>query len=507
MTSNLIKRANESIDYAPEQILELKRCAEDPVYFIERYVKVQHPKMGAIPLKLYDYQKRCIKAFQENRWNILLASRQTGKTTIIAMFLLWFASFQFDKQVLVASNKNGNAMEVMARIKFAYEEMPNWLKPGVNYYTKHSMEFDNGSKIWSEATTENTGRGKSLSLILIDELAYVPARMQEAMWMSLAPTLSTGGACIVSSTPNGDQELFAQLWREAKLDVNGFYATEVQWYEHPDRDDAFKEMMIKKIGQTLWEQEYENAFLSSDALLINTRILQFLKHNIPKYEDKGIKVWKEPEAQKTYVIGMDISEGLGKDFSTIQVIELEGLEQIMEFRSNKINETQLYNCLKYIIERIYASEDKNGFKPTIYWSFENNAIGAAISTLYYNDEKFPKAAELISPDVKLGMNTSAKTKAIACKVLKKLVEKKTNNLLLNSEQTIMELKNFVQHGAAYAAKKGSTDDLISSLLIVVRIIDFLSNHEPEIFEKLYETDQEFFNENDNDFDEPVPFVH
>ncbi len=434
-------------------------------------------------------------------------------TTIIAMFLLWFASFQFDKQVLVASNKNGNAMEVMARIKYAYEEMPHWLKPGIHYYTKHSMEFDNGSKIWSEATTENTGRGKSLSLILIDELAYVPIRMQEAMWMSLAPTLSTGGGCIVSSTPNGDQELFSQLWREAKLDVNGFVPIEVQWHQCSHYDERgnlmepenFKQMMIKKIGETLWSQEYCNEFLSGEALLINTRLLQMLKSSPPLYIDKGIKIWEEPKPDKTYIIGMDISEGIGKDFSTIQVLELESLTQIMEYRSNSVNETQLYNCLKYIIQLILSSSN-NSNVPTIYWSFENNSVGATISVLYQNDELFPDSPELISTGTKLGMNTSAKSKAIACKILKRLIEKKINPLVINSEQLLMELKSYVQHGAAYAAKKGATDDLISAMLIVVREIEFLSEYEGEIFNKIYNTEEEFYEETGDDFDEPVPFL-
>lgn len=511
---SLIKRANEVTDYTPEQLLELRRCARDPVYFIEKYVKIQHPKKGAQPLILYDFQKECITAFQKNRWNILLASRQTGKTTVIAMFLLWFASFQFDKQVLVASNKNSNAMEVMARIKFAYEEMPHWLKPGIHYYTKHSMEFDNGSKIWSEATTENTGRGKSLSLILIDELAYVPLRMQEAMWMSLAPTLSTGGACIVSSTPNGDQELFSQLWREAKLEVNGFHPTEVQWDQCPHYDEHgnlmeqedFKKMMIKKLGETLWRQEYCNEFLSGESLLINTRLLQILKPTAPLYVDKGIKVWQEPRHDKTYIIGMDIAEGLGKDFSTIEVVELDTMAQIMEYRSNTVNETQLYNCMKYIMQKILSVTDQSGNKPTVYWSFENNSIGATISVLYYNDESFPPEPEIVSPEAKLGMNTSAKTKSIACKVLKKLMEKQKGNLAINSEQFIMEMKSYVQHGAAYAAKKGATDDLISAMLIVVRVIEYLSTYEQDVFEKIYDTEQDFYDENDDIFDEPIPFV-
>lgn len=502
---SLIKRANEETEYTIEQVLELKKCATDPVYFIESYVKIQHPKLGAIPLILFEYQKKCIKAFQENRWNILLASRQTGKTTIIAMYLLWFAAFQEDKQVLVASNKNGNAMEVMARIKFAYEELPMWLKPGIHYYTQHRMDFDNGSKIWSEATTANTGRGKSLSLILIDELAYVPARIQEAMWMSMAPTLSTGGSCIVSSTPNGDQELFSQLWREAKLDVNGFNSIEVQWDEMPrENQEEFKTMMVKKLGETLWLQEYENVFLSSDSLLVNTRILQMMKGIPPAYIDKGVKIWKDAQPGKTYMVGVDIAEGGGRDFSVIQVVELESMQQVMEFRSNKINETQLYNCLKFILTKICSTIDSIGRKPTVYWSFENNSIGAAISVLYQNDDKFPPDPEIISTDKKLGMNTSAKSKAVACKILKKLIEKKQGALKINSEQCVIELKNYIQSGAAYAAKTGATDDSIAAMLIVVRVIEFLSTQESSVFEKIYETEQDFYDENSDEFEEEPP---
>lgn len=511
-----IKRPNQLTSYTSEQILELRKCALDPVYFITNYIKVQHPLKGSMPFNLYPYQKKCVKAFQENRWVITLQSRQSGKTTVIAAYILWYATFNSDKSVLVASNKNNNAIEIMARIKYAYEELPDWLKAGCNYYTKHSMEFDNGSRVWSEATTETTGRGKAISLLMLDELAFVPGKIQEQMWSSIAPTLSTGGSCIISSTPNGDQELFSRLWNEAKLGVNSlggdenansFFPVEVHWTEHPDRGDAFKAEMLNKLGETKWRQEFENEFLSSDDLLINTRVLQFMRYSTPQEVDRGFKIWKQPTQGKTYVIGVDLAEGLGKDFSTIQVVELESMEQIMEYRNNKINETQLYNALKYIMTRIEGIPLKQGeVKPVIYWSFENNSIGAAMSVLYYNDENFPENPELVSPDKKLGMNTSAKTKAMACRTLKKLIEKQKGNLKLNSELLIMELKNFIQKGGSFAAKNGATDDLVSAMLIVVRVIDYLSTQETEIFEKIYDTEQDFYDENTDEFAEPIGFV-
>lgn len=508
MKNEYIKDPNQITEYTPDQIQELQRCAEDPVYFAKNYIKIQHPTRGAIPLQLYPYQVRCIEGFKNNRWSIVKCGRQMGKTTVIAVYLLWFACFHFDKYILVASNKNAGAIDIMNRIRYAYEELPNWLKPGSAYYNKHAMEFDNGSTIVSSATTENTGRGRSISLLMLDELAFVSRRIQDEMWASLAPTLSTGGSCIVSSTPNGDQDLFAQLWQGAIFGHNGFAALDVSWDEHPDRDQGYKDEMIKKIGQEKWDQEYACEFLSSDPLLINSLVLQSLKGKAPLFTDKGFMFWKEPDPSKTYLVGSDVAEGVQKDFSTIQVIELETLEQIAEFRSNTIKEAQLYAAIKWIIVKLLSYMNlKTGQKPTVYWSFENNSAGAAINTLYWQDEHFPQDAELVSgPGDKAGMRTLNKPKMEACRFLKNLIEKTNGRLVINSSLLIMELKNYVATGASYAAKPGATDDLVSGVLIVTRIMKQLSEYEPEVFDKLYRSGDDFYTEEGDEFEEPIPFV-
>lgn len=190
-------------------------------------------------------------------------------TTVIAAYLLWYACFKADKNVLVASNKNTNAMDIMSRIIYAYEELPDWLKPGAKYATKHSLEFDNGSAIRSQATTASTGRGSAVSLLMLDELAFVPRRIQDEMWTSVAPTLSNGGSCIISSTPNGDQDLFAKLWRVSELELEtddlAFKNLFVEWHEHPDRDETFRRSMIAKIGELKFRQEY--ACVSGDTFI------------------------------------------------------------------------------------------------------------------------------------------------------------------------------------------------------------------------------------------------
>jgi hypothetical protein len=254
-----IKRAHEEMEYTPEQVKELIKCSQDPIYFIENYVMIQHPIKGAIKFELYDYQRTLIYNYQHNRYNIVLSARQTGKSTTSAAFLLWYAIFNEDKTVLIAANKNSNAMEMISRIRYAYEYLPAWLKPGVadDGWNKHGVGFDNMSRIVSAATSENSGRGMSISLLFCDEFAFVRPGIQEEFWTSISPTLATGGSCIIASTPNGDSNLFAQLWRSAELGISDFKSTWVKWDEPPGRDESFKRAEIAKIGEEKWQQEYE----------------------------------------------------------------------------------------------------------------------------------------------------------------------------------------------------------------------------------------------------------
>lgn len=518
MANEFIKKANSEVEYTAEQVQELKRCAEDPVYFISNYCWVQHPTRGKVKFKLRPYQRKIIEALKNNRWVSILIGRQAGKTETTAAYAYWFACFHEAKNVLIASNKQKGATDIMNRIKFMYECTPDFLRPGVPYYNRGSIEFDNGSKIWSEATTETTGRGRSISLVLIDELAFVPRRIQEEMWSSIMPTITTGGSCVIMSTPNGDSELFAEIWRGAEAGTNGFFPVFVDVDEIPvtldDGKDTtranqeWQKMMEKKVGELKFKQEYLAIFLSSDALLIKSMTLQNLKERPPIELDKGFAIWKEFDPQKTYLVGSDVAEGVQQDFSTVQVVELETMEQVAEFRNNGINESQLYNAIKFIISKILSNRDKRTNKPpNVYWSFENNSAGAAIGTLYFNDEKFPEEATLVSGrGERAGFRTVNKPKVAACRHLKTLLEKIDGGLKIRSKLLIFELKNYVARGASYAAKDGATDDLVSAMLIVMRILEQLSNYEPEVFDALYKNETEFYSETSNEFDDPIPFI-
>jgi hypothetical protein len=424
-------------------------------------------------------------------------------TTIIAAYLLWFACFKFEKYILVASKDNDAAIDVMDRIRFSYELLPMWLKPGCVTWNRHEMTFDNNSTIKSSATTENTGRGRSISVLMLDELAFVKNTIQDAMWASLAPTLSTGGQCIISSTPNGDQDLFATLWRQAETETNGFKAVFAPWNAHPDRDESYKAKMIAKVGELMWRQEYECEFLSSEELLINSIKLNALQSKDPLFEEQGIKFWEHINPRKSYIVGVDISEGLGKDYSVIQIFD-DNMMQVGEYRSNAISEAKLYDKIVALFKYMLSFKAQ-GKSPTISWSYENNSIGKVITTLYNSDANFPEA-ELISQGSKLGMNTNLQTKSEACKDLKRMVEQ-VNPLVINSKFVITELKNYIQKGSGktYEAKKGSTDDTISAILICVRIYKVIASYDDKAFQKLYRGDEISIQEDLEDGSiEPMP---
>ena len=504
-TNPQIKRAGATDEYTPVMIQELAKCQNDPVYFIKTYVKVQHPIKGSIPFALFEYQEQLVRHLQDNRFACVLLGRQMGKTATIAMFLLWYACFNDDATLLVASKNQSHALEIAARIRFAFEELPNWIKPGVKYYNRHNLEFVNGSRIISEATTEKTGRGLSVTKIYLDELSWVNLRIQEELWASLSPTLSTGGSAIISSTPNGDTDLFATLWRGAMSGINGFAPFHVDWRKHPERNETYWNTIVSQIGLLKARQEVSCEFLSSDALLINSLKLINIKSSPHIFENMGFKFWKKEEEigglNKTYLVSLDPATGDGSDFSAIEVFEFPSLFQIAEFRTNDINIPLIYAKLKWVLN--YLSQPIDRGRAEVLWTFERNGVGEAISALYFTDESQPEHAELFSDhDTKLGVFTSGRNKIVSCLTLKTLVEKAKNGFELNSDILIHELKNFVAKGGSYAAKNGSTDDTVMATVGIVRLLKRLSDYNDDAFARMNEQVAPDYEENAD----PMPML-
>jgi hypothetical protein len=269
--NQFVRPANISIALTNEQISEYARCA-DPVtgykYFMENYFYIQHPTKGKLLYSPFDFQVKLIDNYHSNRFSVSMMPRQTGKTTSAAGYLLWFAMFNPDQTVLIAAHQYSGAQEIMHRIRYAYEMCPQWLKAGVEAYNQGNIDFDNKSRIVARATTEKTGRGMSLSLLYLDEFAFVRPTIAREFWTAISPTLSTGGKCIITSTPNSDEDQFAFIWKQAnkrtdaygnetKLGINGFSPFKAHWSEHPDRSEAWKEEEIGRIGEERFRREHE----------------------------------------------------------------------------------------------------------------------------------------------------------------------------------------------------------------------------------------------------------
>lgn len=512
--NDLLKKPGQELEYTYEQVQELKRCVEDPVYFIRNYVQIQHPVKGAVMFELYDYQEKMIRAYQENRYTVVLSARQTGKSVTSAAYLLWYAMFHFDKTVLIAANKNANAMEMILRIRFAYEELPMWLKAGVkdDGWNKHEIGFDNGSRIVSTATSEDSGRGMAISLLFLDEFAFVKPTIQDEFWTSIAPTLSTGGSCIMTSTPNGDMNIYAQVWRGSQMGTNGFHPIHVKWDEPPGRDAQFKEDETGRIGARRWQQEYECVFLSSDSLLIDSLFLANLTPTIekvvPKQTVNDVVLFDEIKPTGTYLLGVDPATGSGEDFSVISIYEFPSMVQHGEWRSNTMSTNQLYVVTKNILKYI---ESKGAM---VYFSIENNGVGQGLIALYQADEEPLNTVEFISEDGKnkLGFTTTARTKMRACVNLKEMLEKGT--LEIRSKILLSELKSYVRSKGAYAAQAGATDDCIAATLVVLRLVEEIAQYEQAAFDKLYSGEYEEWSQSDwdgydegyDENDEPLPIV-
>jgi len=296
--STLVKTPYRKTSFTDSQLAEFVACADPvtgPQYFMDNFFHIQHPTKGKMLYHPFDYQKRLIDTYHNYRFSISMMPRQTGKSTSAAGYLLWMAMFRPDSTILIAAHKYTGSQEIMQRIRYAYELCPDHIRAGVTSYNKGNLDFENGSRIVSTTTTENTGRGMSISLLYCDEFAFVRPGIAKEFWTSISPTLATGGKAIITSTPNSDEDQFALLWKGANkcedsygnpmdLGINGFKAYRSYWNEHPDRDEKWAEEQRAQLGDDRFRREM--GCLSGDSILT-------LKDTSGKIFKKTIKELKE----------------------------------------------------------------------------------------------------------------------------------------------------------------------------------------------------------------------
>ena len=174
-----LKPEGQTVNFTKEQIEEYIKCAKDPVYFIQKYIKVVSLDKGLVPFHLFDYQEDMINKIHDNRFIIAKLPRQSGKTTTVTSYLLHYILFNQSMNVAILANKQSTAKDILARLKLAYEYLPTWLQQGIKEWNKYSIALENGSRVIAAATSSSAIRGGSYNFLVLDEYAHVPTNEQK----------------------------------------------------------------------------------------------------------------------------------------------------------------------------------------------------------------------------------------------------------------------------------------------------------------------------------------
>jgi hypothetical protein len=301
-----LKKANIAQNFTSEQVKEYLRCLDDPVYFILNYIKIVSLDEGIIPFTMYDFQVEMVEKFHKNRFNIAKLPRQSGKSTIVTAYLLWYVLFNQNVNVAILANKAATAREMLQRLQLSYENLPKWLQQGILQWNRGSLELENGSKILAASTSASAVRGMSFNVIFLDEFAFVPTHIADQFFSSVYPTVSSGKSTkvIIISTPHG-MNMFYKLWHDAERGKNEYIPTEVHWSEVPGRDAAWKEQTIKNTSEQQFRVEFECEFLGSVDTLISPSKLRVMAYGDPIAEKNGLAMYEKAEEGHQYVITAD----------------------------------------------------------------------------------------------------------------------------------------------------------------------------------------------------------
>ena len=463
-----LKAAGVPLNFTKDQIEEYLKCASDPIYFIETYCKIVTLDYGLQPFKLYECQKNKVKVIHENRKVILMEGRQQGKTTTSAAYILWYTLFQESKTVAILANKATAAREVLYRYQIMYENLPVWLQQGVTTWNKGDIALENGSIVFTAATSASGIRGKSVNLLYVDEAAIIPNNIAEQFFTSVYPTISAGETTkiLLSSTPLGYNH-FWKFWNEAEQNLNGFVNLFIPYWEIPGRDEKWAEEQRRLLGELKFNQEVLCKFLGSSLTLIAADTIAQLSPIPTIYSKDGLDVYEAAQKDHTYVIIADTAKGVGGDYSAFQIIDATQMpyKLVGKYRDNKISPllypSVIYKVAKefneaYVLVEINTSEQ---VADILYGDYEYENIISVTKTT---------TGQVVNGGfgggkTQLGVITDKKVKRIGCSNFKSMVEEK--KLLIHDADTISEISTFIQRKNSYMADEGYHDDLVMPLVL------------------------------------------
>lgn len=521
------RQAEVVFEYAEEELQEMARCANDVVYFGEKYCFSMTDE-GIRRITLRDYQKDMLKDFQENRFIVMLASRQIGKTVTSSIFIAWYLCFHYDRNVMVVANKLATTSEIVDKIKVVLKNLPYFMKPGVASGGVTGMRFDNGNRLFSQATTKTAAIGFTIHLLYADEFAHIHPNFLSSFYRSIYPTLSSSNISrmLISSTPNG-MNLFYDIYNGALQGKNAFCPIRIDWWQVPGRDDEWKKREIANLGsEELFNQEYGNQFLASSRLLLHSSTLLYIKRTSHEYAWNDMEdfldypdlspplTWhpaydpNSPDAKREKIVfAVDLADGVGRDFTVINIFRLEPqspsmvrktrdwddeasffrLRQIGIFHSNVHSVEEVAKVLEILMFNVYNHEN---CKIVMEINFKGNVVKERLEK---NPEFYPELFlhtrhSLASEQNKLGVKIQKENKDAYSRELRTLIQEK--RVILTEKKTFTELSAFGLNAAGRYESQTGHDDISMTCVNLVPYFD--SNDFYEMVEDFYDSTDSAF---------------
>ena len=489
-----LKKANVAQEFSQEQILEFYACRNDPIYFAKKYVKIVSLDEGLTPFKPYHFQKKLIKNFHENRFNICKMPRQTGKSTTCVAYLLYYVVFNDSVNVGILANKAATARELLGRLQTAYENLPKWMQQGIISWNRGSLELENGSKILAASTSASAVRGMSFNILFLDEFAFVPNHIADSFFSSVYPTITSGKSTkvIIVSTPHGMNH-FYRLWHDAEKQKNEYIPTDVHWSEVPGRDEKWKKSTIANTSEAQFKVEFECEFLGSVDTLIAPSKLRVLIYEEPQTKSGGLDVYEEVKEDHDYVLTVDVARGVGGDYSAFVVIDITEFPHrvVAKFRNNEIKPMIFPNVI-WEVAKSYNDA---------FILCEVNDVGDQVAAILNFDLEYEnllmcsmrgRAGQIVGQGfsgkkTQLGVKMSKTVKKVGALNLKTLIEE--DKLTFKDYEILSELTTFIQKHNSFEAEEGCNDDLAMCLVIYAWLVAqdyFKELTDQDVRKRLYE---------------------
>jgi len=504
-----LRRDNLPFEYTPDEIDELAKCKESVLYFARNYCVIQ-TNNGRVTVKdaggLRDFQNQILKSFKGNKLNILMASRQTGKTVTSSIFMLWYLLFHPDKTALCVADNFTTTKELLDKFKISLEGLPFFMKPGIEVINAGTVKFDSNSRIVGRTTTKKSGIGLTVNLLYIDEFAHINEANLDEFYRAIYPTVTADpeGKIIITSTPNGKNK-FWEIWKDAIDKKSSYVPMRVDWWQIPGRGEDWKQKNIADIGSIeAFNQEYGLQFFSSDKLLLNSRELKRLD-NIkvdyqnprlmlseeldyindhlffhPKYANLSISDFKSDP--NSYVFSIDTADGIGGDYSILNIykmvalpisellkkkelikseIDAVSLVQIGYLRSNQIDISQFTVACEHIIYNVFNPDNT---RIVLELNHKGDILlnQFRVNEAYWPSQIIHTKHTQAAVQFKQGLRLGPTNKIKYCEKFKYYVT--INRIIPNDYVTIMELMSFGKSkGGLYRGQNGNDDLAMTSV--------------------------------------------